>query len=369
VTSQLPVEEQVTTLWSPTVGAQSLTLVQVYLHDLPHVAPQVLVLLQAMVHESPHVTVQFGPLVHVNVQSFAHVALQSLPKLLQDGEQGVAPPQSRLQALPPLHAQEDPVHVGPGLEEHAIPSRRAATTSTKGARTNEGLTRHSLPSSASGSRRGDFVDDRPCAGTSTRTFTIVNAAARGPAAGFSSGRESFRSVNVAAGPWAAAFSSIDAAARSRAAAFSSITDAARASAAAFSSIIAAARAPAAAFSSSEAAPRARAACLSRVRRQPLACAARAFEISDRFRVESPSRSVPQLTLRSVNSRITKPTSSTIWRYTAQLTGATESSELGHLEAKCACASSGTGSCESARRRTEARASGHRTSNTEGERCR
>ena len=111
----------------------------VYLHDLPHVAPQVLVLLQAMEHESPHVTAQLGPLVQVKEQSFAHVALQLLPKLLHDGEQGVAPPQSRSQALPPAQTQDDPVQVGGGgLEEHANPNRSAAgprksTARTKGA--------------------------------------------------------------------------------------------------------------------------------------------------------------------------------------------------------------------------------------------
>jgi hypothetical protein len=135
VASQLPVEEHVTTLWSPTVGAQSLTLVHVYLHDLPHVALQVLVLLQAIVQESPHVTAQFVPLVQVNEQSFAHDALQSPPKLLQVGAQGVAPPQSRLQAPPPVQEQDGPVHVGPGgLEEHAIPSRSNAGPRTRDAR-------------------------------------------------------------------------------------------------------------------------------------------------------------------------------------------------------------------------------------------
>jgi hypothetical protein len=144
VTSQLPVEEHVTTLLSPTVGAQSLTLVHVYLQDLPHVAPQVLVLLQAMVHESPHVTSQFGPLVHVNEQSFAHVALQLLPKLLHEGEQAVAPPQSRLQTSPPRQAQEDPVHGGGGLEEQAIPNRSTAGPRRRSART-KGAMRRAYP--------------------------------------------------------------------------------------------------------------------------------------------------------------------------------------------------------------------------------
>jgi hypothetical protein len=122
-----------------------LTLVHVYLHDLPHVAPQVLVLLQAMVHESPHVTSQFGPLVQVNEQSFAQVALQLLPKLLQEGAQGVAPPQSRLQALPPVQTQDEPVHAGAGgLEEHAIPSKSTAAATTVNRRTAVGVMRPSL---------------------------------------------------------------------------------------------------------------------------------------------------------------------------------------------------------------------------------
>lgn len=149
----MPVEEHVTTLWSPTVGAQSLTLEHVYLHDLPHVAPQVLVLLQAMVHESPHVTSQFGPLVQVNEQSFAQVALQLLPKLLHEGAQGVAPPQSRLQALPPVHEQDDPVHVGPVLEEHAIPSRSTAGARTRAARTKGATPRAYLDPPSPGRRR------------------------------------------------------------------------------------------------------------------------------------------------------------------------------------------------------------------------
>jgi len=114
----------------------------VYLHDLPQVAPHVLVLLQAMVHESPHVTSQFGPLEHVNEQSFAHVALQLLPKLLHEGAQGVAPPQSRLQALPPLQTQDDPVHGGGGgLEEHAIPNRRSAGPRRRSPRTKGAMRR------------------------------------------------------------------------------------------------------------------------------------------------------------------------------------------------------------------------------------
>jgi hypothetical protein len=142
VTSQLPVEEHVTTLWSPTVGAQSLTLVHVYLHDLPHVAPQVLVLLQAIVHESPQLTSQFGPLEQVNEQSFAHMALQSLLKLLQVGEQGDTPPQSRLHGLPPVQAQDDPVHGGPaGPEEQAIASNSTAGARTKLARTKAAMRR------------------------------------------------------------------------------------------------------------------------------------------------------------------------------------------------------------------------------------
>jgi hypothetical protein len=54
VTSQLPVDVQVTTLPSPTVGAQSLTLVHVYWQSAPQVAPQVLVLVHAMVQFEPH---------------------------------------------------------------------------------------------------------------------------------------------------------------------------------------------------------------------------------------------------------------------------------------------------------------------------
>lgn len=113
----------------------------VYLHDLPHVAPQVLVLLQAMVHESPHVTAQLGPLVQVKEQSFAHVALQLLPKLLHVGAQGVAPPQSRLQTLPPVQAHEDPVQGGGGLEEHASPARRTDAPRRRSARTKGAMRR------------------------------------------------------------------------------------------------------------------------------------------------------------------------------------------------------------------------------------
>jgi hypothetical protein len=153
VTSQLPVEEHVTTLWSPTVGAQSLTLVHVYLHDLPHVAPQVLVLLQAMLQESPHVTWQFGPLVQLNEQSFAHVALQLPPKLLHVGEQGDAPPQSRLHAFPPVQAQDDPVQgCGPGLEEQAIASKSTAGARTRAKRTTGAMRRAYLTPAGVNSR-------------------------------------------------------------------------------------------------------------------------------------------------------------------------------------------------------------------------
>jgi hypothetical protein len=120
VTSQLPVDVHVTVLWSPTVGAQSFTLVQVYWQPAPHVAPHVLVLSHVMLHASPHVTLQFGPLLHEKVHWSAHVAVQLLPKLLHVGAHGVSLPQSSAQLPPPLHAQDEPVHAGPFCDEQAI---------------------------------------------------------------------------------------------------------------------------------------------------------------------------------------------------------------------------------------------------------
>jgi hypothetical protein len=128
VTSQLPVETHVTVLASPTVGAQSFTLVQVYAQSAPHVAPQVLVLMQSIVQSSPHFTSQFGPLEHENEQWSAHVASQSLPKLLHVGAQPVALPQSRLHASPLVHPHELAVHsTVVALLEHAQTTPRAAT--------------------------------------------------------------------------------------------------------------------------------------------------------------------------------------------------------------------------------------------------
>ena len=127
VTSQLPVDVHVTTLWSPTVGAQSLTLVHVYTHPAPQVAPHVLVLSQDTLHSSPHETLQLGPLEQANEQWSAQVALQSLPKLEHVGEHGEAEPQSSVHAPPPWHPHELPVHSGSaGDDEHAT----ARTTSS-----------------------------------------------------------------------------------------------------------------------------------------------------------------------------------------------------------------------------------------------
>ena len=108
-TSQLLEEVQVTTLPSPTVGPQSLTFRQLYMHWAPHVAAHVVVPVQETLHWSPHVTVQPGPLIQLNLQLAPHVASQLLPKSLHVGEHICASPQSRL-ALPP-HCEPMQAHI------------------------------------------------------------------------------------------------------------------------------------------------------------------------------------------------------------------------------------------------------------------
>jgi len=131
-TSQLPVETQVTVLASPTVGAQSLTLVHVYAQPAPHVAPHVLVLVHAIVQSSPHVTSQLGPLAHEKLQWSVHTASQSLPKLLHVGAQPLALPQSRLHAPPPVQPHELAVHsTVVSLPEHAQTTRNAVISDAR----------------------------------------------------------------------------------------------------------------------------------------------------------------------------------------------------------------------------------------------
>jgi hypothetical protein len=87
----------------------------------------VLVLWQEIVQSSPHETLQFGPLEHAKVQWSVHVALQLLPKLEHVGAHGEVEPQSSVQALPPWHAHDEPVHCGPeGDDEQATASATSA---------------------------------------------------------------------------------------------------------------------------------------------------------------------------------------------------------------------------------------------------
>jgi len=118
-TRQLPVhfawqlldEVHVTTLPSPTVGPQSLTLLQLYVQSAPHVAAQVVVPWQATLQWSPQVTVHPGPLMHPNMHPSPHVALQLLAKSVHVGAHIRVSPQSRL-ALPP-HCVPTQVHAVP----------------------------------------------------------------------------------------------------------------------------------------------------------------------------------------------------------------------------------------------------------------
>jgi hypothetical protein len=114
---------------SPTVGAQSLTLVHVYAQPAPQVAPQVLVLEQSILQSAPHWTLQFGPLAHWNEQWSAQCVRQSDPKLAQLSEQLPCDPQSRLQLSCPWQEHDASVHVKVPPDE-----QDSRTTSSSAAR-------------------------------------------------------------------------------------------------------------------------------------------------------------------------------------------------------------------------------------------
>lgn len=154
LTSQLPVDVQVTTLPSPTVGAQSFTLVHVYVQSAPHVAPHVLVPEHVTVHRSPHETLQLGPLEHENVQSSEHTAAQSASKLLHVGAHALTEPQSRRPQPAPLQPHVSELHgmVTVVPMQASAPATNASVTTT-GARRYEPMAGDARERSSRPSRR------------------------------------------------------------------------------------------------------------------------------------------------------------------------------------------------------------------------
>jgi hypothetical protein len=128
VTSQLPVEEHVTTAWSPTVGVHSPTFVHVSAQPAPQVVVQLLVREHATVHASPHVAVQLWPSEHSILQWSVHFALQSLPKLVHVGEHDDAEPQSSGHDSTLLHVHDEPVQSGVDWHASAGARRTAAAS-------------------------------------------------------------------------------------------------------------------------------------------------------------------------------------------------------------------------------------------------